>query len=73
MKFRILMLDNKNYPHELQYIDLHQLKFINIPWEIVPMEQVHNIYSLRWQIEVVFKTWRSLFVSIIVTILNESV
>ncbi|PEO77846.1 IS4 family transposase, partial [Bacillus pseudomycoides] len=22
----------------------------NIPWEIVPMEQVHYIYSLRWQI-----------------------
>ncbi|MDO8156005.1 IS4 family transposase [Bacillus toyonensis] len=33
----------------------------NIPWEIVPMEQVHEIYSLRWQIEIVFKTWKSLF------------
>ncbi|MEN1935160.1 IS4 family transposase [Paenibacillus sp. 102] len=33
----------------------------NIPWEIVPMEQVHDIYSLRWQIEIVFKTWKSLF------------
>lgn len=25
------------------------------------MEQVHDIYSLRWQIEIVFKTWKSLF------------
>ncbi|MDZ5609127.1 IS4 family transposase [Bacillus pseudomycoides] len=33
----------------------------NIPWEIVPMEQIHEIYSLRWQIEIVFKTWKSLF------------
>ncbi|MGX7632515.1 IS4 family transposase [Bacillus thuringiensis] len=33
----------------------------NIPWEFVPMEQVHDIYSLRWQIEIVFKTWKSLF------------
>lgn len=33
----------------------------NIPWEIVPMEHVHDIYSLRWQIEIVFKTWKSLF------------
>lgn len=24
------------------------------------MEQVHDIYSLRWQIEIVFKTWKSL-------------
>ncbi|MEE2015985.1 transposase, partial [Bacillus thuringiensis] len=33
----------------------------NIPWEIVPMEHVQEIYSLRWQIEIVFKTWKSLF------------
>ncbi|AFU17375.1 Transposase for insertion sequence element IS231B (plasmid) [Bacillus thuringiensis MC28] len=25
------------------------------------MEQVHELYTLRWQIEIVFKTWESLF------------
>ncbi|HDR5354033.1 TPA: transposase, partial [Bacillus thuringiensis] len=33
----------------------------NTPWEVVPMEQIHGFYSLRWQIEIIFKTWKSLF------------
>jgi IS4 transposase len=33
----------------------------NIDWEIVPEECVHDLYSLRWQIEIVFKTWKSFF------------
>ncbi|ADY24718.1 IS4-like element IS231D family transposase [Bacillus paranthracis] len=33
----------------------------NTPWGIVPMEQIHDFYSLRWQIEIIFKTWKSLF------------
>ncbi|MCQ6289218.1 IS4 family transposase, partial [Bacillus cereus] len=33
----------------------------NAPWEWVPMEQVYELYTLRWQIEMVFKTWKTLF------------
>jgi hypothetical protein len=33
----------------------------NIPWEFVPKEQIHDIYSLRWQVEILFKMWKSFF------------
>jgi hypothetical protein len=33
----------------------------NIAWEIVSKERVHDLYSLRWQIEIVCKTWKSFF------------
>lgn len=45
----------------------------NILWEIVLMEQVHDIYSLRWQIEIVLKHGNPFLVSIIVKILSENV
>lgn len=33
----------------------------NTPWGIVPMEQIHDFYSLRWQMDIIFKTWKSQF------------
>lgn len=33
----------------------------NAPSDDVPMEYVHNLYSLCWQIELLFKTWKSFF------------
>jgi hypothetical protein len=33
----------------------------NIPYQSVPKEEIQPFYSLRWQIEILFKTWKSLF------------
>ena len=32
----------------------------NIPAEILPVEKVRSLYRLRWQIELVFKVWKSI-------------
>lgn len=33
----------------------------NIPAEVLPTEKARQVYSIRWQIEIVFKTWKSVF------------
>ena len=33
----------------------------NTPPEEMPTNYVHSLFSLRWQIEILFKTWKSFF------------
>lgn len=33
----------------------------NVPKEILSTETVHEIYTLRWQVEIMFKIWKSIF------------
>jgi hypothetical protein len=33
----------------------------NVPKEVLPKEKIYEIYSLRWQIEIMFKVWKSIF------------
>ncbi|WP_142238891.1 IS4 family transposase, partial [Bacillus cereus] len=51
----------KSYSEKSKILSGLNVYVTNTPWEWVPMKQVHELYSLRWQIEIVFKTWKSLF------------
>jgi len=33
----------------------------NVPEKVLDTEQIHDVYSLRWQIEIMFKIWKSIF------------
>ncbi|MCU5408932.1 transposase [Bacillus cereus] len=54
-------IQNRTYSEKSKMIAGLNVYVTNTPWEWVPMEQVHNLYTLRWQIEIVFKTWKSFF------------
>lgn len=49
-------------PSELLKITLKYNLFItNVPAKVLPFEVIRKTYYLRWQIELVFKTWKSFF------------
>lgn len=33
----------------------------NIPSEVLDGHKIYELYSLRWQVEIIFKTWKSIF------------
>ncbi|MGG2065168.1 IS4 family transposase [Bacillus sp. S14(2024)] len=49
------------YKEKSKRLSAINLYCTNIPAEYVEMNQIHDFYSLRWQIEILFKTWKSLF------------
>ncbi|MBD5797080.1 IS4 family transposase [Bacillus pseudomycoides] len=52
---------NRTYSEKSKMVAGLNVYVTNIPWEWVPMEQVHELYTLCWQIEIIFKTWKSFF------------
>ncbi len=54
--FKILNQLAPQVPYGYEYIYI-----TNTVLEEVPTNYVHSLYSLRWQIEILFKTWKSFF------------
>lgn len=46
---------SKEYKIKARY----NIYITNVPEQIMPAEEVINSYKLRWQIELIFKTWKS--------------
>lgn len=67
MKRRQKDLASKEHKKQITYKErskrLSAINFYvtNIPLEYLPKEQVYDFYSLRWQIELIFKTWKLFF------------
>ncbi|PGV79439.1 IS4 family transposase [Bacillus thuringiensis] len=67
MKRRQKDLASKEHKKQITYKErskrLSAINFYitNIPLEYLPKEQVYDFYSLRWQVELIFKTWKSFF------------
>lgn len=60
---QLRQLEKKRKPISPKSEHIKQLSvyMTNCPASTISKEQVHDLYSLRWQIELLFKTWKSTF------------
>ncbi|MEA5009326.1 IS4 family transposase [Clostridium tyrobutyricum] len=50
----------KSGPMYQKFNDIN-IYITNIPAEIVDKDKIYKLYSIRWQIEIMFKIWKSIF------------
>jgi hypothetical protein len=46
-------------PDKYKYLSQLNVFITNIPKKMVPADQIYRLYKVRWQIELIFKTWKS--------------
>lgn len=49
------------YKERTKRLDAINIYITNIPEKYVKKEYIYDLYALRWQIEILFKTWKSIF------------
>ena len=54
---------NTRTNHSDEYYELlgWSIYITNVPAEIIPANLIFSIYSIRWEIEIIFKIWKSYF------------
>jgi hypothetical protein len=52
---------NVTYKERTKRLSAINIYMTNAPDIYLKKEHVHDLYSLRWQIEILFKTWKSIF------------
>ncbi|MBP1155119.1 hypothetical protein JOE45_001398 [Paenibacillus sp. PvR098] len=52
---------NMTYKERTKRLSAINIYMTNAPDIYLKKEHVHDLYSLRWQIEILFKTWKSIF------------
>jgi hypothetical protein len=66
-KKRLKKAEEKAKSQKLGVSDMHKIRLkyntyiTNVSKEILPYKKIRKTYYLRWQIELVFKTWKSFF------------
>ncbi len=52
---------NITYKERTKRLSAINIYMTNAPETYLKNENIHDLYSLRWQIEILFKTWKSIF------------
>ncbi|WP_339371101.1 IS4 family transposase [Paenibacillus elgii] len=52
---------NITYKERIKRLSAINIYMTNTPDVYLKKEHIHDLYSLRWQIEILFKTWKSIF------------
>lgn len=66
-KIKKIASEKKKDKKKAKTLDLENEKYsinmllTNVPAKIIPKEIAYEMYSLRWQVEIMFKVWKSVF------------
>lgn len=46
-------------PDKYKYLSQLNVFITNVPKKMTPADQIYRLYKVRWQVELIFKTWKS--------------